>query len=378
MQAIRFTNLFSFASLMAYMIFIIYAPLLQIYVPGAKKILIFIALVFLPFTFFQPEFRSKLFFLKNKLLFFLTLYPIFILLLSVIFDTGGLSEISTFLSIYFVLAAITHTKAFFTFLKISVIINLYFLIYEFLNKSYLYEDFYNMSGELIRSIEVNSYGDVGFRAKGLFAGPLDASSFIIFTAIIFRNNSLLLYLCLASALIINGRLGIIITAILIFTRYDLSLKTIFYASVSSILALFFIINFQEDDAILNLLSVFDITSVSNTARIIYILAGIDHLLNVNFFGLLLGSSSAFLEFTNGHSAESGLVSMIIVHGFVGFFYLMVILFGFSNNLKRSVLVIVLIFLCLTIYRFDSGFMRSFFLYYILIYASMESFYDSNS
>lgn len=377
MKAFSVSSSFTSFSLLAYLTFILFAPILQVDFPNSKKILFYIALIFVPFTVAQPEFRNRLYFLSNGLLFFLFGYPIFVIGINLFFDTGGMAEISTFLSIYFVIAAITQPKLIRIFLQLFIVLNFVALLYEFLNSSYIYEDFYNMSGEAVRSISIASYGDVGFRAKGFFSGPLDATSFIIFSALIFRNRALFLYLCLASALLTNGRLAIIVCCILIIRSYKLSFKTLVYISLSVPAAIVFLSQFQESLALENLFSVFDLTSSSNTGRIFYTLSGVEYLLSVDVFGFLFGSSVNFLKYTNGHSAESGLVSIFVVHGFVGFIFLFVIFTGFSNRLKRRFLVLVLVFICLCVYRFDVGFMRSFFLYYILLYASGASFYDNN-
>ena len=375
MKSINLFSLFSSFSLVTYLIFIIYAPYLQVFFPLAKQVVFFTACIFAPFIFIQPYFRKKLFFIDNKLLIFLLFYPFFLIVVNLFFETGGMGEISTFLSIYFVLAAIIDRSSFFFILKFAILINLYFLIYEFINKSYIYEDLYNMSGELIRSLDISSYGEVGFRPKGLFTGPLDATSFIIFSAILFRKNNLFLILCLASALITGGRLVLIVCVILLVSRSKIDLKTTSIILLAAICTFIFLSNIQDYAAVSNLLEVFDINSPSNQGRIVYTLAGIEHLIRSDLFGLLFGSSLSFLNFTDGHSAESGFVSMIIVHGLFGLLYLLVIFSGLSNSLKRNFLVLLIAFLCLSIYRFDAGFMRSFFLYYILLYASKESFND---
>jgi len=369
------TSITSF-SLLSYLTFIIFAPYLQVDFPIAKKVFFYTALIFIPFTFVQPAFWERLYFLSNGLLVFLIVYPIFLISINVIFDTGGLAEISTFISIYFVIAAITQPKVMRIFLQFAIVVNLVALLYEFWNSSYIFENFYNMSGEAVRSISVASYGDVGFRAKGFFSGPLDATSFIIFSALIFRNRGLFLSLCLASALLTNGRLAIIVCGILVLRSYKLSFKALLYISLLVPATIIFLSQFQESAAFENLLSVFDLTSNSNVGRIFYIISGVEYLLSVDFFSFLFGSSVPFLESTDGHSAESGLVSMFIVHGFVGFVFLLVIFSGFMSHLKREFLILAIIFLCLCIYRFDVGFMRSFFLYYLLLYASGETFYDN--
>ena len=110
------TSITSF-SLLSYLTFIIFAPYLQVDFPIAKKVFFYTALIFIPFTFVQPAFWERLYFLSNGLLVFLIVYPIFLISINVIFDTGGLAEISTFISIYFVIAAITQPKVMRIFLQ---------------------------------------------------------------------------------------------------------------------------------------------------------------------------------------------------------------------------------------------------------------------
>jgi hypothetical protein len=374
MRGTRVFRALSLISLLLYLIFIFYAPLLQNYYPVAKKVFFYAALLFITFSFLQRSFRSNLYFLEKRLIFFVLGFPVCLIIINLFFNTGGISEISTFISIYFVLAAVHHARFFLAFLHFSIIVNFLLLSYEFLSQKYIYEDLYNMSGELTRSLDIASYGDIGFRPKGLFAGPLDATSFIILSALICRNRFWVLNLCFASALLSNGRLAMLVCAVLIISRYNLSMKAVGSILVSLVAMLVFFTQFQESAAVMNLLAVFDFTSPSNVGRIIYTFSGIEHLLRVDFFSLLLGSSVLFLDATDGHSAESGIVSMIISHGLLGLTYLMVLFLGFSNSLKREYLVLMLALACLSIYRIDVGFMRSFLLYFLLIYASKEAFH----
>lgn len=372
-----FFGLLTAVSLLSYLVFIIYAPVLQGYYPYAKQLLFYVAVAMIPFSVLQPSFREELSFLSNHLVALLLLYPVLMIGIHVYFNSGGMSEISTFISIYFVLAAITKPNILLPFMKATMIVSFMALGYEFLRGSYIYEDMFDMGGEHIRSINISSYGDVGFRPKGLFAGPLDASSYLIFSALIFRNRPLFLGLCFASALLANGRLAILVCAILILSKFKFSGKQIVYLFLSASGALLFLVQLQEATALLNLLSVFDLSSPSNIGRIVYTITGVMYLLDLSLVDLLFGSSDSFLEVTDGHSAESGFVSTLIVHGLAGFLFLSVIFSGVFNRLKRDTFVLIIIFLCLCIYRFDVGVMRSFFLYYLLLYASMESFYGGH-
>ena len=109
----------------------------------------------------------------------------------------------------------------------TFVIQFILIIYEVISGNLIY-----LSGStgVVNSI-VFDYGESikffstnGFRPKGLFTGTLVATSFIIYLAMFYRNNLKLLFWIFVMAVLVNGRLAMLVSfstfMFLIFKSYN--------------------------------------------------------------------------------------------------------------------------------------------------------------
>lgn len=186
-------------------------------------------------------------------------------------------------------------------IKIIFFIQFLAISYEFLSQSYIYKEFttglLNTSDVIDASAAMELFEDTGFRAKGIFAGTLVAASFVIFFALLFRNNLNLLFLNMIMAFIVNGRLGIMIASLTFILKLFKISKITFNSKkisnnllvliVGPIIILFsFIILYKvlPQTTLQNLFKAFDFTSQANAGRLFRMVQG--YLLYLNEYSLL--------------------------------------------------------------------------------------------
>jgi hypothetical protein len=178
-----------------------------------------------------------------------------------------------------------------------------------------------------------TFGVTGFRPKGLFPGTLVGTSFIIYLAMFYRNNIRILLLLFASAIIINGRLATIVVGftllLRIFKKYDiiitqkisLVMKQFFYLFPVALLFVLFYL-FTPEVILDNFLNTFNFNSSANTGRIYAY--GQSLLLFISYTPIekLFGSpgNEVFDIYDRLIASESGVISMFLDIGIVGFLY----------------------------------------------------------
>jgi hypothetical protein len=283
---------------------------------------------FLTFIYFSINYKKLIF--KQFII-----VPIFLIVVFVLIwkDLGYINLFYTTIFGYILAQDYSFSKRMLLF---TFIIQLILTVYERITLSVIYTTV--VSGV----INENSYDygksfelfDVtGFRPKGLFPGTLIGSSFIIYLAMFYRNNIRILLLLFASAIIINGRLATVVVGftllLRIFKKYDIIIidkiglikKQLFY--IIPVILLFLLFSVITPEVILNnFLNTFDFNSMANAGRIYAY--GQSLLLFISYTPIekLFGSpgNEVFDIYDRLIASESGVISMFLDIGIVGFLY----------------------------------------------------------
>jgi hypothetical protein len=295
---------------------------------------------------------------------------------------NNFSEINLIVGIVFGYYASRKEIEFKKILFFILILQFTLVLYEYYFQNYIFNSVSN--GILVVKgsvVDIASYGNVGFRPKGLFNGTLEATSFAIILSFIFSKKPLVLFLLWTTAIMTGGRLSIIIVffafSLSLYVNYlslknlSLHLRLIFYTiAFLAFWVLFqFFLLLQSDESLTNMMNVFNFEADSNVGRLYYMALGLDVFSNYNFVNLLFGNSGHF-EGEYLHSAESGWINQLLNIGLIGFF---LYLFTLFNLLRLSFIYkdlvvkfsISMIIISITIYRFETGFLRSTLLWFYI-------------
>jgi len=273
-------------------------------------------------------------------------FIILILYVYVFHSTTSLSYFYTSILAFLLVQNTDNTKKLLDFV---FIIQFILCFYELFNQQILYT---TLSTGLfnIQEIEFNTkyFYESGFRAKGLFTGCLEATAFSINYSIIFRNNLKRTFWAFFMAIILNGRMAMIITVsiflynlIICARRKGISkvtIKTILIIvaiSISSILSYLAATSLRVG----HLLSVFNPTSDSFKGRTErYGLAWL-HYLNVYNLPkkIFVGEYELYDHNNMLASAESDCLGMLLDIGLFGFCY---ILFFTTVPLRKEQTLII--------------------------------------
>jgi len=208
---------------------------------------------------------------------------------------SNLGNYNLFVTILYGYVLAKHNKQTILILKIIFFIQLLAVTYEVFTHSFIYKE---VSSGILKNNNFNFesavelFEETGFRAKGLFQGTLVASSFIIYIALIFRNNKKILFFNVIMALLVNGRLAILIALLTFIIKHIKSLNiSMTYKKISNNIILLFLIPFIifvafivlytviPDNMRDNLLSTFDLKTNSNAGRLYRMLEGLSAYLN---------------------------------------------------------------------------------------------------
>ena len=280
--------------------------------------------------------------------------------------------------------------------KVIIFLQLLLVIYERLFTHLLYASI--ESG--VFAMTEHNYGKnmnlfeiTGFRPKGLFSGTLVATSFTIYMSMIFRNNTKILFFLLLMALIVNGRLALLVTLATFFLhitkRYTIAINgkllgprvkmaaliLPFVATLSIVLVLL------PGNVVDNYMSVFDFAATSNAGRIYSYAQALLLLSSYSGIELFFGLPGNEVYDIYGRivASESGLISMALDIGFIGLFlYLIAFIFLWLKE-KKSIFsfrhmeislkyVAFVNFLCFIQYEHINGNVRGTLFWFIMISA----------
>lgn len=289
---------------------------------------------------------------------------------------------------------IQNYKKALTFFDYVFIIQFILVLYEALTQSLIYTEvttgLFN-ARELEQKVEL--FDESGFRAKGLFTGCLEATSFAINYSLIFRDNKKKAFAAFLMTMLLNGRMAMIITFIvlvynlIIFARdHHISKRTIrvffvgFMVIISSFLAYFS----ATSQKISHLLSAFSSESDSFIGRTESYLLAFNEYFNVyGPWEKLVGSEYELIRLIDGRqmAAESDILGMLLEIGLIGFLFILFNMIKAYRASKEKLfesshisikMVILLLFICMIEYRHGAGNIRGVTLWFILFSSYLQN------
>ena len=236
---------------------------------------------------------------------------------------------------------------------------------------------------------IKFFSSFGFRPKGLFTGTLVATSFIIYLTMFYRNNLRLLLLIFLMAVLVNGRLAMIVSFLtlmfLIMKTYNskyqklpLIFKTLVIFIFTSPL-IFGLISILPKTNLNFIMNTFNFEAASNAGRIYSYGESIFTFLSYNFKEKLFGlpGNEIFDIYGRIVASESGLLSMFLDIGIIGvifyfYFFLRAWLSDNSSiiNLKSKTIgfkyVVLIMFISFLQYEHINGNQRGMLFWFIIL------------
>lgn len=352
------------------------------------KLLLSLAILVLFSLYFLINFKK----LKNLQFVF---YPSFLIILLVMI-WPQMGYINLFYTTIFGWILCQNIKFSKKMLSITFLIQLLLVTYERFTSSVVYKSV--TSGVLNENLYDYSksfklFDVTGFRPKGLFPGTLIATSFLIYLAMIYRNNIKILFLLFLSALITNGRLAILITGLTLFLKLYKSYsiiyfnrklspkKKIFFFIVPAFIFIMVMFISLPNNVTSNYIDVFDFTSTANAGRIYAYFQSLILFLSYSFTQKLFGlpGNEIYDIYDRVIASESGLISMLLDIGIIGLlFYLYYFVKGWFLyktpllNLKSKQIgfkyVVLITFLSFFQYEHINGNVRGTLFWFLFIYS----------
>lgn len=289
---------------------------------------------------------------------------------------------------------IQNQKKALTFFDFVFIIQFVLVLYEVLTQSLIYTEvttgLFN-ARELEQKVEL--FDESGFRAKGLFTGCLEATSFAINYCFINRNNYKKVIFAFIMALLLNGRMAMVMTAFIFFyngviyaRQHHISRGTIITLSVIAVVSVGAILVTLAANSlrVYHLLSMFSSDSSSFVARTLsYEMAANEYFNNYGIFQKLVGGEyELFRDYDNVElAAESDVLGMLLEIGLIGFLFILFNMIKAYRASKEKLfesshisikMVIVLLFICMIEYRHGAGNIRGVTLWFILFSSYLQN------
>lgn len=239
-----------------------------------------------------------------------------------------------------------------------LIVQLFLQFYEKFSSSYIF-NYVRIIGD--KKITISPNLSKSFRAKGLFKGSLSASAFSMNISFLFSNNIYILFLSFISAVLATGRLGMLITflIILIYLIFNSKISIILLFRILSVIVVSILIFalFLDSYAIVRLFNTFNLESASNELRIFYWQRGIAEYINYDLKNYIFGENAYFFNKYNA-GAENDWIHLLLETGFLGFLYYIIpiMLIFIKSKIRNKILISLLIFV-IFIYRHLSGLSR---------------------
>ena len=235
--------------------------------------------------------------------------------------------------------------------------------------------------------------DTGFRCKGMFVGILVATCFVINYSLIHRNDYKRTFWAFVMAVLINGRLAILICGFLFLYNYYMKHNKyaekfniryiIAFGAVIAIVLMSFAIG-SKSTAVVNFFNVFDFEDTSNAGRIVRYGLGLNALLNYSARELVFGSTyELFDQWNRPVPTESDAIGMLLEIGVVGFCFIVVsIIKGWRSggqpflmpNMVSHKLALFMSMLAIIQYRQLSGNLRGLMFWLLLLLIICENNY----
>lgn len=297
-------------------------------------------------------------------------------------------DINIYLSSITAILIISYFDYFVKFLKIFILITLLLAAYEFFIKEYLFVVMRETNFGF-RALNEELFGGTWgiFRAKVFFEGPLALSQFVIGAAFLLRKNVRFLVVLFLISIFANGRLGMIISALILLLYFIEKYKIVSFLLKPRILLLvllgllillFSLFNLLDKTSLTRLNEAFDISNKGNNARIDFWINGFKTWINYDIIHLIFGNNGYF-ESIYKNNAENGWITLLMNNGIIGFsfyfFPLLAILINSIKNLSFDFSYIVLLFFCMFIQTFHLGASANLF-YWLIIFSFLS--YTTNT
>lgn len=322
-----------------------------------------------------------------------------ILLLNSTLSWGKFENVNQYLTVFFAVLLFLDKKFSEKILFYIFIVQLFAVLYEFLTHNILYQEVnsgvFNQN-EFDYTDSVGRFDTSGFRAKGIFPGTLVASCFVINMALLYSKNLRMLLLILIMAVMVNGRMAMIITFITFFLRftdnYRISLnhrkvpRKLSYLIVYC--PLFFIIGviaiqLFSPEKVSHFYELFDFSNPNHWGRIERYLAGInEYFNNYSLKAQLIGypGYELFDLYNRPIPPESELIGMLLELGLIGFsFYIITIIYvwkksslcdNLMSRFRSYKFVLFWTLICMIQYRHILGNQRGI-LFWFLIFSILD-------
>lgn len=267
------------------------------------------------------------------------------------------------------------------------------LIIEFVTRHHLYTQI-TTGLFIIRELDFDYdtlMDETGFKCKGMFVGVLVATCFTINYSLINRNNYIKSFWALVMAILINGRLAILICGLIFLYNFYIKKNRnrtsfnipylILYISVIIIGVALFAAT-AKSTAAQNLLNVFDFQETSNAGRLMRYALGIEALSNYTSKELLLGSTyELFDQYNRLVPTESDALGMLLEIGMLGFSLVLVgLIIGFKSgnskvfmsNLISHKFALLMSIIAIIQYRHLAGNLRGLMFWFLLLLIISEN------
>ena len=289
-------------------------------------------------------------------------------------------DINIYLSTVTALLVISNYDYFINALKVLKIIAVCLALYEFINKEYIFVVFRD-TGKGLKALDEKMFGGLIyiFRAKVFFEGPLALSQLAIGISFLLRKEIKYLLLIFVLAVLANGRLGMIITFMMIvlyfFKRYNifdmlLKPKILLILIGGLIIATIALANVMDEASIKRLFEAFNTSNDGSAHRMNFWKNGILTWLDYDIIHLIFGNNGYFGSLFN-NNAENGWITLLINNGLIGFlYYFLPVLFLMITKRRVDFAYIFALFFCMFIQTFHLGASANL-IYWLIIYSFLR-------
>jgi hypothetical protein len=263
----------------------------------------------------------------------------FLLVIFYVIIWNGIGSINFFLTLGFGWLLSLRPRLVKSYLWILVLTQLALVSYEAATHQILYT---SLTSGVLSSNEfefgTDIFEEAGFRPKGLFPGTLLATSLIIYTSLIFRNEPRKVLVVVIMAFIVNGRLALLISSSILLLqifrrdfaigrfRVKFGLK-VMLALISAGIGLITVFSLYSEVALANLSNVFDLKSTANMGRLLSYASAFTGFNEYNLYSKIFGKSEYIILglYDRPTSPESELLGMLLEIGIFGLLIYLIVL-----------------------------------------------------
>lgn len=217
-----------------------------------------------------------------------------------------------------------------------------------------------------------------FRAKGMFQGPLSAVAFALWVTFLTRGSTFVAALLLLCAFFASGRLGMLVSIIIIFARYFSKGARSLGRSLPWMLLLLLVVGallvFSDENRLLFMSSALDVENDQNVSRIYFWITSFSYYLSYSPIDLVLGNYGFILRQEGG--TENDFLRLLLDCGIFGFLIysgaiVALIIRSIKGKDSEDFLVSLLIIVLMNIFPFVQS-LSSALLFWVYFFSRMEN------